>query len=128
MASIEETPTGSPEIDPQWVAGLRALQAEEAIQWKGHEFDEDGWHDEDECRVYLESKAVVNDCLPMMLHQNASRLVQRVLAALSPAGREHGGRHRGDAEGDGHEGSLTGLTMSAPTSSSVNSRNVAATP
>ena len=62
MSSIEETPTGSPEIDPQWVAELRALQAEEAIQWKGHEFDEDGWHDEDECRVCLESKAVVNDC------------------------------------------------------------------
>ena len=59
MSSIEETPTGSPEIDPQWVAGLRALQAEEAIQWKGHEFDEDGWHEDAEAAMgWLASRGI----------------------------------------------------------------------
>ena len=62
MSSIEETPTGSNDTDPEWLTEVGALRAEEAIRWKGHQFDEDGWHDEDECRVCLGSKAVVNDC------------------------------------------------------------------
>jgi Fe-S-cluster containining protein len=47
---------------PEWLAQLRQLAAEEAIRWKGHELDKDGWHDEDACRVCLEQKAVLCSC------------------------------------------------------------------
>jgi Fe-S-cluster containining protein len=47
---------------PPWVQQLRNLQKEEAERWSGHPVGEDGWHDEEECRVCLEGKAVVNAC------------------------------------------------------------------
>ena len=51
-----------PEEDlPDWVRQLRNLQ-KEAERWAGHPLGEDGWHDEEECRVCLEGKAVVNAC------------------------------------------------------------------
>src|SRR5262249_13858690 len=58
---------GSPDLPdepplPTWVQQLRRLQEEEAIKWAGRQFDEDGCHDEDACRVCLEGKAVTNAC------------------------------------------------------------------
>jgi Fe-S-cluster containining protein len=48
--------------EPAWVAELRKLREEDALKYAGHQFDEDGWHDEDECRVCLEKQTVVNSC------------------------------------------------------------------
>ncbi len=45
-----------------WLMKLQELQEEEAARYAGHEFDEDGWHDEEHCRVCLEAKAVINAC------------------------------------------------------------------
>lgn len=41
---------------------LQKLQAEESERYRGHEFDEDGWHDEEACRVCLEQQTVLNVC------------------------------------------------------------------
>jgi hypothetical protein len=38
------------------------MKEEEAAKYQGHEFDDDGLHDEDDCRVCLESRAVINSC------------------------------------------------------------------
>ena len=46
----------------EWVRQYEDLRQQEAIRWKGHQFDEDGRHDEDECRHCLETRAVVNAC------------------------------------------------------------------
>src|SRR5437879_2464875 len=58
----EQQPSDPEASLPAWVQQLRALQQEEAVKYAGHQFDEEGWHDEDECRVCLESQAVINAC------------------------------------------------------------------
>lgn len=60
-ASLEGTdaPDGQ---TPEWLRQLRTLQAEDAVRFAGHLFNEEGWHDEDECRQCAEAKTVVNSC------------------------------------------------------------------
>src|SRR5439155_24042585 len=64
--SNEQTPEPSPKTDwfEQWLDQYQKEQQEQAAHWRarGHQLDEEGWHDEERCRPCLETKAVVNDC------------------------------------------------------------------
>ncbi len=50
------------EATTDWLADFRALQREEAIRWVGHQLDEDGFHDEDECEICLLANAPTCSC------------------------------------------------------------------
>jgi superfamily II DNA or RNA helicase len=59
-APFEEGPAaGSGE---EWAHKFLAWKQEEAIRWAGHEFDEDGIHDEDACEVCLLANAPACSC------------------------------------------------------------------
>src|SRR5262245_35068958 len=56
-----------PESDPvpvweEQLQKLRELREREAVPFAGHDFDDEGYHEEDACRVCLESKTVSNSC------------------------------------------------------------------
>jgi Fe-S-cluster containining protein len=42
---------------PEWLQKLHRLREEEAVRFAGHQFDEDGWHDEDGCEICLLAQA-----------------------------------------------------------------------
>lgn len=50
------------EEESEWSREFRALQQAEAIRWAGHEFDEDGFHDEEECEICLLASAPICSC------------------------------------------------------------------
>jgi Fe-S-cluster containining protein len=48
--------------DSKWAEEFLALKQTEALRWAGHEFDEEGFHDEDECQVCLLANAPTCSC------------------------------------------------------------------
>jgi Fe-S-cluster containining protein len=59
-APFEEDPAGA--SGEEWAQEFLVWKQKEAIRWAGHEFDEDGIHDEDACEVCLLAKAPSCSC------------------------------------------------------------------
>jgi Fe-S-cluster containining protein len=51
-----------PDAYTEWLEELETLKQAEAIRFAGHQFDEDGFHDEDECEVCLLASAPTCTC------------------------------------------------------------------
>jgi Fe-S-cluster containining protein len=66
-----------------WIEELQSWKAAEAVRWVGHEFDEDGFHDEEECEVCLLARAPTCKC---RCGECCRRLIIQV--SLSDAQRE----------------------------------------
>lgn len=45
-----------------WLERFNAAKQEQASRFAGHEFDEDGWHDQDECDVCALAAPALSDC------------------------------------------------------------------
>jgi Fe-S-cluster containining protein len=50
------------QLHQEWLQQVEALRQAEAIRWAGHQFDEDGFHDEEECSVCLIASAPTCQC------------------------------------------------------------------
>jgi Fe-S-cluster containining protein len=51
-----------PKATREWLVKLQALKQAEAIRFAGHQFDEEGFHDEDECEICLLASAPTCQC------------------------------------------------------------------